>query len=371
MARFFMKKITNDWFDSAESDLMLIRQIMSDENLTLLAAFHAQQAVEKSFKAIIEEFDLGNIKSHSLENLYNKISDKLKRDIVLETLNAHRSTLTAQRSTLNALRSSHRSPLNSSNMRTKLLFLILLALLSGCVTQKKLRYLGDTPSSGGVENFPMDIPDYKLKPRDVLYITVKAMGPEGKIEDFLSGGANSSMQMTQMQGEGGSLYGYDVNAEGYVTLPAVGQVKVEGMTLVDTKKALQEHVDKVFKNATVECKLLSFRYTVIGEVKAPGTFFNYNNYLTVLEAVGKAGGITDGGNRDRVLVIRPYEGGTRTYRINLQDNKIFSSEAYTLLPNDVIVVEPTRTKIWMLNMPTFTSFIGIITATLLLLNYFK
>jgi len=250
-----------------------------------------------------------------------------------------------------------------------LLSLIIL-LAAGCVTQKKLRYLGDTPASGGVENFPMDIPDYKLKPRDVLYITVKAMGPEGKIEDYLSGGMAS--QMSSMGGEGGSmLYGYDVNAEGYVTIPAVGNVKVEGLTLSDTKKALQGQVDKVFKNATVECKLLSFRYTVIGEVKAPGTFVNYNNYLTVLEAVGRAGGITDGGNRDRILVVRPYEGGTRTYRINLQDNKIFSSEAYTLLPNDVIVVEPTRTKIWMLNMPTFTSVVGIITASLLLLNYFK
>ena len=49
-----MKKITKDWFDSAESDLMLIRQIMYDENLTHLASFHAQQAVEKSFKAVIE-----------------------------------------------------------------------------------------------------------------------------------------------------------------------------------------------------------------------------------------------------------------------------------------------------------------------------
>jgi HEPN domain-containing protein len=99
-----MKKITKDWFDSAESDLMLIRQIMYDENLTHLASFHAQQAVEKSFKAVIEEYDLGNIKSHSLENLYNKISDKLKQDIVLETLSAQRSPLNAhlyaQRSSL-------------------------------------------------------------------------------------------------------------------------------------------------------------------------------------------------------------------------------------------------------------------------------
>ena len=38
-----------------------------------MVAFHAQQAIEKSFKAIVEEFNLGNIKTHHLESLYAKV----------------------------------------------------------------------------------------------------------------------------------------------------------------------------------------------------------------------------------------------------------------------------------------------------------
>jgi HEPN domain-containing protein len=72
-----MKKTTEDWLISAESDLILIREIITHENLTHLSAFHAQQAIEKSFKAIIEEFDLGFIKTHSLEMLYNKVKDNI------------------------------------------------------------------------------------------------------------------------------------------------------------------------------------------------------------------------------------------------------------------------------------------------------
>ncbi|MFA5815548.1 MAG: HEPN domain-containing protein [Bacteroidales bacterium] len=72
-----MKKIASDWLTSAESDLLLIHEIISQENLTHLSAFHAQQAIEKSFKTIIEEFDLGFIKTHSLETLYNKVKDKI------------------------------------------------------------------------------------------------------------------------------------------------------------------------------------------------------------------------------------------------------------------------------------------------------
>jgi HEPN domain-containing protein len=81
-----MKKATNDWFISAESDLLLIQQIASDEYLTHLAAFHAQQSVEKSFKAIIEEFDLGYIKTHSLETLYNKVKGRITLNMDTEIL---------------------------------------------------------------------------------------------------------------------------------------------------------------------------------------------------------------------------------------------------------------------------------------------
>jgi HEPN domain-containing protein len=72
-----MKKITNDWLLSAESDLLLIQEIAAIENLTHLSAFHSQQSIEKSFKALIEEFDMGFIKTHSLEMLYNLVKDKI------------------------------------------------------------------------------------------------------------------------------------------------------------------------------------------------------------------------------------------------------------------------------------------------------
>ena len=56
---------------------------------------------------------------------------------------------------------------------------------------------------------------------------------------------------------GGYIYGYNVNPEGNIILPATGPVKVVGLTLEETRKLLQESADKVFKNSTVECKLLS------------------------------------------------------------------------------------------------------------------
>lgn len=248
-------------------------------------------------------------------------------------------------------------------------------MISSCTSQKKLAYLNNLPETGGEGTFKMEIPDYKIQIRDILYITIKAMIPDGTINDFLNSSRNNNSTYITQGDAGGYIYGYDVNPEGNILIPAVGAIKVVDLTLEETRKLIQKSADIVFKNTTVECKLLSFKFTVIGEVKIPGTYINYNNYLTVLEAIGRAGGVNDYGKRDRVLVIRPKEKGSKTYRLNLQDKNILASEAYFLLPNDVVIVEPTGQKVFNQNLPTFSFFLTItlstITSTLLLLNYLK
>jgi polysaccharide biosynthesis/export protein len=253
-------------------------------------------------------------------------------------------------------------------------FILIFSLLASCTSQQKLAYLNNLPETGFEELFTMEIPDYKLQPRDVLYITIKAMTPDGTIKDFLSSGSGGQMT-TVIQNEGGGyLYGYDVNSEGNIILPVAGEIKVFGLTLEETRKLLQEKVGNIYKDATVECKLLSFKFTVIGEVRAPGSYINYNNYLTVLEALGRAGGVGDYGRRDKVLVVRPTDKGTKTYNLDLQDKNLLASEAYFLLPNDVVIVEPLGQKIFNLNLPTIafviTTVLSTITTTLLLVDYF-
>jgi polysaccharide export outer membrane protein len=246
-------------------------------------------------------------------------------------------------------------------------------MITSCTSQKKLAYLSNLPEAGGQESFTMSIPDYKIQPRDILYITAKALSPDGSIKDFLSSG-NSNMMSFAQGDASGAFIGYNVDPDGYIALVPIGQIKVSGLTLEEARKTLQELTEKVFKNSTVECKLLSFKFTVIGEVKAPGVYLNYNNYLTVIEAIGRAGGVGDFGNRDRVLVVRPYDKGTKTFRLNLQDKNILTSEAYFLLPNDVVIIEPMPQKIFNLNLPTISFFISTtlltITTTLLFINYF-
>lgn len=64
-----MNFMTGEWFKAAQMDLMTIEEIKDNEHLTTIIAFHSQQCIEKVFKAVIEEYDLGEYKIHSLIKL--------------------------------------------------------------------------------------------------------------------------------------------------------------------------------------------------------------------------------------------------------------------------------------------------------------
>lgn len=76
-----MKPITKQWIEAAELDLENIKLILVNDRLTGHVAFHAQQAIEKSAKAILEEFNHSSQKIHSLQKLFKLVSSHIKIEI--------------------------------------------------------------------------------------------------------------------------------------------------------------------------------------------------------------------------------------------------------------------------------------------------
>jgi HEPN domain-containing protein len=72
-----MKPTTHEWLNFAQKDLANCERIPHDEFLTNIVAFHSQQAVEKSFKAIIEEYEIGFIRTHDLIRLAETVRPQL------------------------------------------------------------------------------------------------------------------------------------------------------------------------------------------------------------------------------------------------------------------------------------------------------
>jgi polysaccharide export outer membrane protein len=249
----------------------------------------------------------------------------------------------------------------------------IIIIVASCSTQKELSYLNNLYELGGENYFPMEVPDYQIQPRDILYVSVKAQTPEGTLAEMLTDRATANMNYLTNEGSA-YMVGYSVDPDGYVAVPLLGKLPVEGLTVYQIRDLFQEKVDSLFRHAYVEVRLMSFKFTVIGEVRAPGSYVNYNDQLTVLEAIGRAGGISETGTKEKILVIRPEGDQTVTYHIDLQDKSLLSSPAYFITPNDVVIVQPNPKKVFNLNLPTISFIISAataaITTTLLLINYF-
>jgi HEPN domain-containing protein len=76
-----MKRQSKHWLDSSEDDLILIGEIIGNEHLTHMAAFHAQQAIEKSIKAILEEKESHVPKIHNIITLKGNVEKYIELDL--------------------------------------------------------------------------------------------------------------------------------------------------------------------------------------------------------------------------------------------------------------------------------------------------
>jgi len=86
-----MKKLTEEWLKAARDDLAVSEKILDEESLSHMVAFHSQQCVEKAFKALVEEHEIGLKKMHNLVTLHARVEQWLPEDIdllLLKTLDA-------------------------------------------------------------------------------------------------------------------------------------------------------------------------------------------------------------------------------------------------------------------------------------------
>ena len=248
--------------------------------------------------------------------------------------------------------------------------IIIIALFgASCASKKQITYLQDIANIK-VENFQNSTDAlYKLNKQDVLYIKIVTTNPEVNTLFNLS---DQSAQGNVINGEVDQyIKGFIIDNNGDIELPIIGKVNVVYKNIEQAKDAIYSKATQFLKEPTVYVKLLSFKYSVMGEVQRPGMYRNFNNKLNVLEAISRAGDISDHGDRKRVVVIRPTETGSQVFRLDLTDKNILASEGFNLYPNDVIYVEPLKSKAMRLNIPVASLLLTSISTLILILNFVK
>lgn len=211
--------------------------------------------------------------------------------------------------------------------------------------------------------------EYKIRNDDNLYIDIQTMNPE---VDLMFAPAKSSAYGTQANyGDltGQYLNGYQVDERGMIDLPIIGEVQVSNKTEEEAKNNIQQRVAEYYKGTTIRLKILTYKISVLGEVRNPGVYHNYNKYLSVLEAISMANGMSDYASLKNVLVLRSTPNGDKSYRLDLTRKEVLTSEAFYLLPNDILYLEPDKYKNFSLNSTVYAMALSAITTSVLILTY--
>ncbi len=228
-------------------------------------------------------------------------------------------------------------------MKRLLPVFFLLIAFSGCIHQEQVVNFQDI-------NFTTDKPvefqnknsEYHLQPNDILSVNVRSHNQQvaadynSQLEGQLNGFNQVSLYVT----------GYSIDEDGNIQMLGVGPVKVEGKTVPDAQRAIQAKVREFVPDATVTVSMVSFKFSVIGEVQTPGYYYVYNNQCNILEAMALAGDTKEFADRKSVQLTRQSAKGSEVVLLDLTKSEIYTSPYFYLKPNDVLYFPPleARTK---------------------------
>ena len=149
----------------------------------------------------------------------------------------------------------------------------------------------------------------------------------------------------------------------------VGELKVSQLTVDEIRDVIQKEIDKYLVNASVSVKLTSFKVSILGDVKNPGTNYIYNTRATIFEGLSAAGDLNLSAKRKNVKLIRQEGDVTVVVNLDLTKPSIIKSPYYFLHPNDVIYVETSKPNIIQSNLGVLSLVLSAITTTVLVLNF--
>jgi polysaccharide export outer membrane protein len=226
-----------------------------------------------------------------------------------------------------------------------LLILTLGLLLTGCHSRENVVYIHNASERGTQVN-PYAY-SAQIKCDDQLNIIVNSQDPE------LAAPFNMTLTQQAFTGgktiasySGGTPQAFWVDANGDIEYPTMGKIHVLGMTRNELADSIQNYLknNNLILDAVVNITFQNYKISVIGEVTRPGQFSFTQDRISIFDAIALAGDLTIFGERDKVRLIREENGGQTVYDIDLRDADLITSPYYYLHQNDVIYVEPNKSK---------------------------
>jgi len=249
-------------------------------------------------------------------------------------------------------------------------------LITSCNVEKRLpNYLQHVNDSTILRE--VKIPELKIQKNDMLNIMVYSSSTNRDVADEIYNLPNRA-QTQGGQSAMGSTSTFLVDVNGNIDYPEVGVIHAEGMTRLQLQDTIKTRINagkEMLNNPQVAVRFQNLRVLVMGEVKQQGPISIPGERVTILEAIGLAGGTTDYAIRQKVKIVREIDGKREMGYVDISSNDLFTSPYYSLMQNDVVVVDPiprkTRNLIQSEVMQQLGWVISILTTALLIYNVFK
>jgi polysaccharide export outer membrane protein len=234
----------------------------------------------------------------------------------------------------------------------KSISLIYLGLfLAGCSSTRNIAYFheGNRVDSANLVKL-VGFTEPTIQPDDILAVSIFTIDPTtgAQVNQVASQAVQSS---NNSSGQSTAINGFLVDKNGEIELSIIGKLKLVGLTTFQARELIRTKASTDFKNPSVQVRFANFKVTVMGEVTHPAMYTLPNEKVTVLDALSLAGDLTLYGKRENVLVIREKDGKKEFGRLNLSSRDIFNNPYYYLRQNDIVYIEPDKSKSAALNAP--------------------
>ncbi|HEX2535694.1 MAG TPA: polysaccharide biosynthesis/export family protein, partial [Chitinophagaceae bacterium] len=209
-----------------------------------------------------------------------------------------------------------------------LLFGCILVLAASCGTPQSLHnnYIQNVTDTTGKNNSLLVEP--VIQRNDLLSIRVysSSLVPQADAPYNLPETGTGS-------GTGTGTAGFLVDPRGNIEYPGLGTLHVEGLSKVQLADLIKSKLTtpvKLLENPSVLIRFLNYRVTVLGAVNQPGTYTVPTEKVTILEALGLAGDVSQFGRKTTVKVLRENGTNREIGTIDLSNTRMFESPYYNL-----------------------------------------
>jgi len=233
--------------------------------------------------------------------------------------------------------------MNLSYYKKTSTLLLLIFLCISCASKQDVVYYQNIDNLNTQHN--SNSYEIKIQPDDLLMIIVSADDPEVAIPFNLKSYSTATNNRQDIIRGQETVQLYLVDQSGNIEFPVLGKLKIGGLTRTEALKLLQDRIGVYIKSPIVNLRIMNFKVSLQGEVNLPGTYSIASERITLIEALSMAKDLTIYGKRDNILVIREINGVKSYNRVDITKSDFINSPFYYLTQNDVVYVEPNKTRV--------------------------